>query len=195
MNHGAALIHRVIALPQYQVGEGPILADGAAHPQKGLLAPFIQDGHNGFPAIGGQGPGGAKHEAVHGLGGSEKIKGEHKPDPHHASQEIGGAVVNLDVARHCPDFGTLQQGRQNLLEGIGFDDTVRIHGDEILALALEKSGVQGFPLAPVLGKANSLDQVGVALPGPLDIVPGVVPGAVVDADDLQKVLGVVGGGH
>jgi hypothetical protein len=59
----------------------------------------------------------------------------------------------------------------------------------MVAPALEEAGIQGFPLAPVLGEADGLNQLGAAFASFMDMVPGVVPGAVVDADNFQKVFG------
>ena len=61
--------------------------------------------------------------------------------------------------------------------------------------ALGEAGVEALFLAPVFGEADGLDELGVALLGPVDVSPGVVLGAVVDADDLQPVGRVVGGGR
>ena len=79
------------------------------------------------------------------------------------------------------------------LHGIRLDHAVGVDGDEVLALAPDEAGVQALFLAPVLGEADGLDQLGVAPAGPVNVNPGVVFGAVVDADDLQPVGRVVGG--
>ena len=119
VNHGGALVDGVVSLPQYEVGKGPVFADGAGGSQEGLAAPFFQNRQDRFPAVGGQGSGSAEHEAVGGLGGPQKIKGQDEAHPEHPGDQVGGAVVDLDVAGHGPDPGVLEQGGHDLLQGVG----------------------------------------------------------------------------
>ncbi len=105
------------------------------------------------------------------------------------------AVEDLDVACHRADLGILEHGGDDLVHRVRCDDAVRVDGDEKLTRALGKAGVEALFLAPVFGEADGLDEFGITFLGPVDVSPGVVLGAVVDADNLQPIGRIVGGGY
>ncbi len=148
----------------------------------------------GCPTVGGQGTGGARYGFIDRLSRPQEVKID-IPDPLHLAHETGMPVIHPDVAGHRAQAGILLQGRHQVPQGRFFDDAVGIHGDQDLTPSLGKPGIQPLFFAPVVREADGFDQTGIALPGPVDIFPGVVRGAVVDADNLQLLPGVVGAGH
>ena len=148
----------------------------------------------GRPAVGGQGTGRAGDGFIDRLGRPQEVQVD-VPDPLHLAHETGMPVIDPDVAGHRAEAGILLQGRHQVPQGRFFNDAVGIHGDQDLTPSLGKSGIQPLFFAPVVREADGSNQTGIAPPGPVDILPGVVRGAVVDADNLQLLPGVVGPGH
>ena len=126
--------------------------------------------------------------------GPQEIEGQDETDRQHAGHEAAAPVEDLDVAGHRAHPGVLEHGGDDLAHRVRFDDAVRVDGDEELTRALGKAGIEALFLAPVFREADGLDEFGITFLGPLDVSPGVVLGAVIDADNLQPIGRIVGGG-
>ena len=194
IDQGCALVIGVKALLQNEVGQGPVLAVVAGRAQKGLLEPSLKDGQQRRPPVRGQGPRGADNRLVEGLGSPQKIQ-VHEPDALHFAHETLVSVINPDVAGHRPDGRVLLQRGHQMAQGLGFDDAVRIHGHQDLAPGGPETGVQGLLFAAVFLKADGPDQVREPRPHLVDVIPGVVSGTVVHADDFQLLPGIIGPNH
>ena len=181
-----------MAAPQDKIGQGPVFAVVAGRPQKGLTPPGREVRHQGGAPVGRQRPRGADYRPVKGLRGPQVVQ-VYEAHALHLAHETLVAVIDLDVAGHRPDQPVVQQGGHQVAQGIRGDDAVGIDGDEDLAPAPGEPGVKPFFFSPVDGKPDELQEVGVAPLGLLNIKPGVISGAVVDADDFHPVGRVIGG--
>ena len=173
----------------------PVFAVVAGRPQKGLTPPGLEVRHQGGAPVGRQRPGGADHRPVKGLRGPQVVQ-VYEAHALHLAHETLVAVIDLDVAGHRPDLPVVQQRGHQVAQGIWGDDAVGIDGDERpRPPAPGESGVKPLFLAPVGGKPDGPQEVGVAPLGLLNIKPGVIGGAVVDADDFHPVGRVIGGSY
>ena len=73
-------------------------------------------GSRARPPVGRQGPGGADHRAIAGLGGPQVIQVD-EAHPLHLADEALVAVVDLNVAGHRPDLLVLLQGGDQMAQG------------------------------------------------------------------------------
>ena len=79
----------------------------------------------------------------------------------------------------------MQHRRHQVFYGVGFYDTVRIDGYKNFPPPLLKTAIQGFPFTSISREADGADYIRKTLLRLLNVIPGVVPGAVIDADNLQ----------
>lgn len=105
------------------------------------------------------------------------------------------AVKDLDVARHRAHLRLGQERGHQVAERVRVDDAVGIQGHQYFPSGLGKAGVKGLLFAQVGGKADGFQEMGEALLGLGDIGPGIIRGAVVNADDFQAVRRVIRRGH
>ena len=117
----------------------------------------------------------------------QEIEGQNKTHGQHLAQQALMPVVDFNVTGHGPNFGILHHGGHGLEQSIFFDDAVRVDGNEDIAAALGKPGIQAGFFAAVFRELDSVNKVGITALGPADVSPGVILGAVVNTDNFKFV--------
>jgi len=193
VDDGVGLIADILAGPQDQRRQGPVLAVVAGLVEEPLVQELRHQRGDDRLLVGRQRPGAADHSAVGALVGPAVVEGDGVPDREHPGQEVVLLVEYGHPAGHASRLGVLDQGLDDVAQGVAAEQAVGVEGDHDIALGLLDPDIESLALAEVLLEAHDLQPAFIPLAGLQHVMQRQVLGAVVDADDVELVLGVVAG--
>ena len=177
--------------PEQDIGQCPVFRDDGRLAEEGLVDPFIDVWQQGGPAEGAERARLAEDRMEHTLGRLEELEAEDETDVQHPGDDAVFRVGNAHTSRHAADFFLCDEGGGDLPEGTGFHQCVAVQRHNDLRAGNEEPLADGVAFAGIFRQVECNDPLPCLFHGGIDPVPGIVPAAVVDGDDLQLVSGII----